>query len=258
MKGKWKILLEFFVFFVVCLLGLASCESTPKIAGHVKDFWGAPVSGAKITIVGSAFEDTTDASGQYSVQYVPGSIDLLCTKPGFEEEHKHLNISTPSRFPADDITLMPLPAQTGIALLGKTGLQNIAPAAVMHQAFRTRADPMGVFAEDHDISTVGNAGTVLEVTGPIQIAETIGDDLRLVSLSPDGQIMDNWHSPMTMPNEIKIRLINESVISLPHMRIHKPEISGGRYAYVRFRPATMFESLRVVSDTAYPFTVRRH
>ena len=72
--------------FLICALALAA--TTGRISGIVKDPSGAPVPGARLTVVGKAtglkISASTDKKGLYTfVTLLPGVYDLQVTARGF-------------------------------------------------------------------------------------------------------------------------------------------------------------------------------
>src|SRR5437899_10150660 len=54
--------------------GLSAQGTTGKIEGTVKDQSGAPIAGAQVLVVGSAFASTSNEQGYYFINNVPAGV----------------------------------------------------------------------------------------------------------------------------------------------------------------------------------------
>lgn len=60
-------------------------EQGGNIAGTVTDASGTPIAGAIVTVEGESYFASSDASGNYSIMYVPvGSYSVACSKDGYQ------------------------------------------------------------------------------------------------------------------------------------------------------------------------------
>lgn len=96
---------------VVCLCG---CGKNERIEGQVQDIFGTPVKGVTVKIQKSTFTSITDDSGRYSLDYAPGGIKLIFSKDGLTTNNLDLNIQQKSHYPAETITLYPIPQEKGL------------------------------------------------------------------------------------------------------------------------------------------------
>ena len=84
-----RILLVAALLFHVMCAGVASAQTTGRIAGVVKDASGGVIPGADIAVVclatGENRSVTTDRTGSYAVPLLsPGLYDVRVTAPGFK------------------------------------------------------------------------------------------------------------------------------------------------------------------------------
>jgi hypothetical protein len=74
------------LLLTVVLLALASpaCRRTPSpvIVGRVTDNFNRPIAGATVSIRDTAFRVQTDARGEFSLPFTPGSFHLAIEAPG--------------------------------------------------------------------------------------------------------------------------------------------------------------------------------
>lgn len=103
-----------FVFLIMASILIIGCEKNEKIEGKVEDIFGNPLKDVTIKIQKSTFSSTTDGSGSYSLDYAPGTIALVFSKPGFTTSNLELNIQQKTRYPAEVITLYPIPQEDGV------------------------------------------------------------------------------------------------------------------------------------------------
>lgn len=83
-----------------------------KIEGQVFDNFNQPLEGVIVTIANSTFQATTDSEGSYSIDYVPGSINLSYTKQGYTSGNLNLDITRKESFPAQKIVLIKIPTSS--------------------------------------------------------------------------------------------------------------------------------------------------
>ena len=76
-------------------LALATAAAAPvrfpapagRIQGHVRDGAGAPIAGARVTVVGTALSSLTDSGGAYRLDVVPvGRITLRAVRAGYQTQ----------------------------------------------------------------------------------------------------------------------------------------------------------------------------
>ena len=92
------------IFTLLFTLLFSGCKSE-KIEGKVKDIHSNPLQGVTVTIEKSKFSSITDKTGSYSVDYAPGQMRLVFSKPEYIPKYLDLNIQQKTYFPAEDIIL---------------------------------------------------------------------------------------------------------------------------------------------------------
>ena len=113
------------------LITVISCKRT-TIEGKIIDGFGKPVKGATVKVAGTQFTSQTDASGEYSVGYVPGNIKVLITKEGFTDTSFSVTIATESIFPAETTSIFEIPKEIGIFVMQDGGYVPLTKGEVSH------------------------------------------------------------------------------------------------------------------------------
>ena len=99
---------------IVLALGafvLTGCSKNKNIEGEVKDIFGNSLRDVTVKIEKTTFSTKTDDSGVYSLDYVPGSINLTFHKDGYTTTNLSLDIQQKAHFPAETMVLYPIPTE---------------------------------------------------------------------------------------------------------------------------------------------------
>jgi|GEM_PF-4742069 len=107
-----KICSLFFLIFTIPTT--AFCE----IKGKVQDTFGRGISGVLVEIANSGFNAKTNSKGLYSIDYVPGKIQLIYSKSNYTTKRMELDIYTKDKFPAAPIEMWKIPSK-GIYLVDR-------------------------------------------------------------------------------------------------------------------------------------------
>lgn len=104
---------NFLLLTTTILLAILFFSCTKKkIEGQVFDYFNQPLEGVIVTIANSTFQATTDSKGSYSIDYVPGSINLNYAKQGYTSGNLNLDITHKESFPAQRIVLIKIPTSS--------------------------------------------------------------------------------------------------------------------------------------------------
>jgi len=103
-----------FVFLLIVTGLFTGCGKNEKIEGKVQDVFGNPLKDVVVKIQKSTFSSITDGSGDYSIDYAPGTINMVFSKNGYTTSGLDLNIQQKTHFPAEIITLYPIPQEDGM------------------------------------------------------------------------------------------------------------------------------------------------
>lgn len=82
-------------------------------------------------IENSAYQTTTDSSGQYQVNFAPGTFSVVISKDGYESISTQLNVSAATDYPMDRVVLNKPPPAGGVYLQGKDGYIPLTPRAIV-------------------------------------------------------------------------------------------------------------------------------
>jgi hypothetical protein len=87
------------------IFALIGCGEQAQIVGEVVDESGNPLKNVDISVKGTKFSGKTDEQGKYAVEYIPGKIILLFSKPNHISTQLDFDISKKSLFNAQKVIL---------------------------------------------------------------------------------------------------------------------------------------------------------
>lgn len=87
------------------LLFFTGCGKSGKIEGYVYDENGNPMGGVLVKVNKSRFAATTDATGFYSLDFVPGKIEVTSVKEGYLSDVISIDVNDSSDFRAPEMSL---------------------------------------------------------------------------------------------------------------------------------------------------------
>jgi len=87
----------------------------PQVKGIVVDNSNKPIQNAEIRIQGTQFKGLTDNAGRYSIQYVPGKLQILFEKNGYTKKNMMIDVATEAEYPADTIRLIKFPGEQEVS-----------------------------------------------------------------------------------------------------------------------------------------------
>jgi len=157
---------------------LAGCSPEPRVTGKVFDGFGKPVLGATVQVQGTTFIVSTDTSGEYSLPYVPGTFTVDIHKQGFTSAHFSLNITSPMKYPAALVTLLPIPQTPGFYLLGASGYQGAYYGAGIADKVIDRVERIGVlnysFKDEDFLLSSGGPDVPTFSAGHLKFVDSVG------------------------------------------------------------------------------------
>jgi hypothetical protein len=118
------------VWLMAIILTLLLSGCSKNIEGNVSDPFGKGIEGVNVQILTTQFKATTDSSGKYSIDFVPGAFTIQFSKNDYTTHKIDLNMPQKSKFAAEPVTLYPIPKNPSIYLLGDSGLLELAPKPV--------------------------------------------------------------------------------------------------------------------------------
>ncbi len=96
------------------LVLFTGCSKNENIEGKVEDIFGNALPDVTVKIEKSTFTAKTDDSGLYSLDYAPSSMKLIFSKDGYTTMSLSLDIKQKTHYPAETVTLYPIPKEEGI------------------------------------------------------------------------------------------------------------------------------------------------
>lgn len=109
---------------------VASCTD-PTLNGVVLDNKGQPIEGATVSIQNSQFKSVTDQSGRYSLDFVPGNLQVNYTKADFIGDSLVINIAQKEEYPIDTIILVGYPILADVAAIVEEQGKNYTQKALI-------------------------------------------------------------------------------------------------------------------------------
>jgi hypothetical protein len=177
---------------ILPLLMLLSCLSLiltgcgkKNIEGVVKDPFGQGLEGVSVQVDKTTFSATTSKSGQYAIDYVPGTILLKFSKQGYSSHSLELNIQQKAKYPAEPVLLYPIPGIPGIFWIGEKNLTEMPGSPVSKHRYATSwMDP-----NHYRYEAVAMKRLCLK-PGPVEFIDAQPDHYALVRLKDGGQIQE--------------------------------------------------------------------
>jgi len=102
---------------------LSGCSKAIK--GKIQDNFGRPVSNVQVKVRDSDFSARTDDAGEFSLEYVPGKINIDFSKDGYQSEHRMLDIAEKSNYPLGAVVMIMLPDKPGLFIKSSNGYQSL-------------------------------------------------------------------------------------------------------------------------------------
>jgi hypothetical protein len=108
----------------LCALAAAAllfggCGKKAQVTGEVRDGFGRPLTGVRVSVQGTTFEATTGGDGSYAVAYVPGKVALSFRKEGHTSASLAFDIAAEASYPAEKVVLYEVPQGAGVYFFGE-------------------------------------------------------------------------------------------------------------------------------------------
>lgn len=117
---------------------MSSSGNGASLTGKVFDIFGKPLAGVSVSVRNTRFSTTTDSQGNYSLGYVPGTIQVIFSKGGYYTGSLKLQIVTPSVYPVHDFPLFKELPGPGIFFIGES---NYVASAASVQSKKSEIGP---------------------------------------------------------------------------------------------------------------------
>jgi len=206
------------------LVTLIACSKKPMVTGEIRDGFGNPLVGATVSVDKTTFVATSDQSGRYSVQYVPGKVLVKVTKDGYTSQEIALDIATEAEYPTQALTLYKIPSVAGIVAFA--GGAYLALAKVNLQSKERMWD--AGFTETYTV-----AGEFVKLAGgsELRFLDSDGNAPRIYAVGPGG-IIRVHEQGYVVPTTDKAKVFaGTSIPVAPGISLRKVTLPKGRYAF---------------------------
>jgi hypothetical protein len=222
----------FALLLAVSLLLLLNGCSKKDIDGAVSDPFGKSIEGAEVQILKSQFKTMTNGSGKYSLDYVPGAFTVRFSKNGYTTHMLELNIQQKSKFPAELVTLYPMPKTRGFSLLGDSSLVELASKPVGEERQGVRSAYRMIDNQSGSSNQQGNTNVSVK-QGKIVFVDTFPKPAKLFRLGNGNllqEYVDSWLDRKFVYNGL---LNNERVskVGEENLLLRTVELEPGNYAW---------------------------
>ena len=130
------------VFFLIAIVLLNGCGSN-EIQGTVKDPFGNGIEGVTVSIEQSDLRSSTGKDGRYSITAILGTFILQHSKPGYTTQKITLTSRRNTPFPAQTLTMYPIPPEPGLYYVGAKSLMKMSLAKIaVRKTRKITGDPM--------------------------------------------------------------------------------------------------------------------
>jgi hypothetical protein len=113
--------------------GVPTDAGAQQIRGKVIDNFGQGIGGVRVSIVGSAYQASTNSSGAYEIRYAPGTFTVSFQRVGYTPGTLPLSLASPTAFPAQTITLHLIPPLNGVSFAADSRYVLLPRCAVTRQ-----------------------------------------------------------------------------------------------------------------------------
>ncbi|MDX9975772.1 MAG: carboxypeptidase-like regulatory domain-containing protein [FCB group bacterium] len=179
------------------LLCLAGCYRS-VVKGTVVDLAGEALPGVAVSVNGTDFQSLSNALGEYSVRYNPGSVQLHFDKTGYTPAVLNVHADGVFGVKAQPVTLWHLPQNRGVFFFENgryTATEPVEPARYAGPLFGTEKWPSTV--------TTDNRPRLITYHLPAQGVSLV--KLQFVEAVPEGTVTQEpeevWVSAATVPIE---------------------------------------------------------
>jgi len=223
--------------------------SKPVIEGKVVDYYNHPVAGVNVSVQGTQFNSVTDASGGYSIGYVPGKVQLKFVKAGYVETSKIFDIATESTFPAEQTQLMKLPANKGVWFIGDNDYTDISTGnlieneTLLDQYYNPSLKSLNI--------NVSAKFTILPLRSSYKFLISSAEKVLLVKLLD--RDLAYYRNADGSYEKVNILRENSNEEISPSISVRTVSLGMGEYAYIRFlnTPEKPFNSSRPFRGSFY-------
>jgi hypothetical protein len=212
----------------------------------VYDQGQAPLKGATVSVANSQFTATTDDSGRYALDYVPGAFTVLFFHEGYVSDSLSISVAKKTNYPARDAVLWRIP-ESGSMYAIAPGATIQIPACQVDE----RAVPMGDFYGTTKIDVRLTGTPVAIPTSKFSIVSSLRGNVRFVRLGDDLAIGTRYRSLLTnrmadwQNLDVEFTPIAENVYRSTY------DLTPGTYALVEVESNMMGQVMQVTRGYAF-------
>ncbi len=237
---------------------MSGCLKKDRIEGEVKDVFGNVLADVLVQVEKSTFTAKTDKNGRYSIDYAPGTFNVVYSKAGFTTMKLNLSIQQKSHFPAQAMMLYPIPSEEGIYYISPTELIKLQPANIIKEDTPGSLFKPGIIEFYSEFSsrpfTIG--------PGQARFIDTIKHPVRFARLNENNLIYKgNYHLGGIGHDDIYSAIIEDTgeKIGEEKLLVRTVSLEKGKYAWVDIlKRETFGDNKGFLPDPkgkAYPFSV---
>jgi hypothetical protein len=150
-------------------------DNAPNLSGRVFSCFGQPLAGVSVQVKNTRFATLTDAAGNYSVSYVPGTLKVSYEKQGYYPVSLDLQIATSAAYPVQDQHLFKFPPGKGIYFVGNLDYvplkeSRVAARTVENKGGGSMLNPERESAQN--IFTVSGQPTIIQKRGDLVFVDS--------------------------------------------------------------------------------------
>lgn len=225
-----------------------------QITGNILDMFGNPVDGATIQIDNTSISSKSNSEGEYSIDYVPGKVKVIFSKPGYSTDTLMVDIYTQTKFPAKSIRLYEIPSERGLWALGENSYIKLSDGKIhFSEKDFSWNHPEGKTKERKFYATGGFSS--VGKNKKIKIIDNDGVNNSLLEVNSDNTVMTGTLYAMSWVVSPKYFIKETLKEILPGVWLREVELKEGRYVYVTKKDAKNFLSGPAFKQPTYLFEV---
>jgi len=253
-KNSW-VHYSIFVFMLGAIL-FTSCSKNERIEGKVQDVFGNSLSDVTVKIEKSTFSAKTDGSGQYSLDYVPGSINLTFSKNGYTTRNLSLDIQQKAYFPTETMVLYPIPAEEGFFYIDVDGRKLVKLDKNSNTKERKRQNKGFSMTQNYSYFIQVPKKALTIKSGKSMFIDKVPYLIMLTTINKDGLIYEGNLNAFERHDKYSGFLKDKSEsIGKEKLLVRTADLSPGLYSWVQMDKGQMIGATPKKNGSALTFKV---